>query len=100
MIESKYNDINRNDYCQLENFYKIINDILDSALTWSDMIRQEINKDEINIRKELDDLNKQNDDVNQTNNPYMTKMNTRMKILNEKLDETLRKMELNKKKFA
>ena len=80
IIHSLYNDIKRNDDCQLENFYKIINDILDSALTWSDMVKQEINKDEIDIKKELNEIDKQQGDINQTNNPYMTELNIERKF--------------------
>ena len=40
------------------------------------MIRQEINKEEVDIPRELDDLNKIDDVVNSNNNPHMTKIRT------------------------
>ena len=59
MIDTLYNDIKSEDDNQLENFYNIINDILDSALSWADMTRQEINKEKIDIRRDISEINKE-----------------------------------------
>ena len=47
MIDTLYNDIKSKDDNQLAEFYNIINEVLDTALSWADMIKQEISKEEI-----------------------------------------------------
>ena len=96
MIDTLYNDIRSKDDNQLVNFNKIINEILDSALSWADMTKPEINKKEIDIRREIDEIDKKYKINNDTNDPTMVELNTRKKILNEKLDQTLRKREANR----
>ena len=99
MIDTLYNDIKSEDDNQLDNFYNIINDILDSALSWADMTRQEINKEEIDIRREISEIDKEYSEYNYTNDPCMIELNTRKKIFNEKLNQTLRKREANRNSY-
>ena len=99
MIDTLYNDIRSEDDNQLVNFYNIINEILDSALSWADMTKQEINKKEIDIRREIDEIDKKYKINNDTIDPTMVELNTRKKILNEKLDQTLRKREANRNSY-
>ena len=91
MIDTLYNDIKSEDNNQLADFHNIINEVLDTALSWADMIKQEINKEEIDIRREIDEIDKKYNLSTDKNDHTMIELNTRKKILNEKLDLTLRR---------
>ena len=80
LLDYIYSETLLKDDKYLEGLFNIINIILDTAFTWTDLVKQEERKNEFDIRKELYEL------TNKENDLTMLDFNIEKKMPNDKLE--------------